>query len=65
LRIPAGSQSGRHLRLKGRGLPGNPRGDEYVLLEIAVPPAHTPEEKEEFRRMAKVFSFDPRAKLGG
>jgi curved DNA-binding protein len=64
LRIPAGSQSGRHLRLKGRGLPGNPPGDEYVLIEIVVPPAHTPEEKEEFRRMAKVFPFDPRAKLG-
>jgi curved DNA-binding protein len=64
LRIPAASQGGRHLRLKGRGLPGNPPGDEYVLLEIVVPPAHTPEEKEEFRRMAKVFSFDPRAKLG-
>jgi curved DNA-binding protein len=64
LRIPAGSQSGRHLRLKGRGLPGSPAGDEYVLIEIVVPPAHTEEEKEEFRRMAKVFSFNPRAKLG-
>jgi curved DNA-binding protein len=64
LRIPAGSQSGRHLRLKGRGLPGNPAGDEYVLLEIVVPPAHTEAEKEAFRRMAKAFSFDPRAKLG-
>jgi curved DNA-binding protein len=65
LRIPPGSQSGRHLRLKGRGLPGNPSGDEYVLIEIVVPAAHTEEEKEEFRRMAKAFSFDPRANLGG
>jgi curved DNA-binding protein len=64
LKIPPGSQSGRHLRLKGRGLPGNPPGDEYVLVEIVVPPAHTAAEKEEFRRMAKVFSFNPRAKLG-
>ena len=30
MRIPAGSQSGQKLRLRGRGLPGNPAGDQFV-----------------------------------
>jgi molecular chaperone DnaJ len=44
LKIPAGSQSGRKLRLRGRGLPalragatGAPRGDLYVVLMIVLP----------------------------
>jgi DnaJ-class molecular chaperone len=38
--VPAGSSSGRKLRLKGRGVPqpgGGARGDQYVVLQIAVP----------------------------
>src|SRR5256885_844918 len=45
LKIPPGSQSGRRLRLRGRGLPalragatGAPRGDLYVVLQIVLPP---------------------------
>ncbi len=41
MKVPAGSTSGRKLRLKGRGLPGSPAGDFYVELQIAVPPAGT------------------------
>jgi curved DNA-binding protein len=63
LKIPPGSQSGRKLRLKGRGLPGSPPGDEYVVVEIVVPPADTETEREAYRRMAETFSFDPRARL--
>ena len=33
MRIPAGAQSGQKLRLRGRGLPGNPPGDQFVQLE--------------------------------
>jgi curved DNA-binding protein len=63
LTIPPGSQSGRKLRLKGRGLPGHPAGDEYVVLEVVVPPADTETAREAYRRMAETFSFDPRANL--
>ncbi|MGQ9658511.1 MAG: DnaJ C-terminal domain-containing protein [Thermochromatium sp.] len=64
LKIPPGSQSGRKLRLKGRGLPGNPPGDEIVQLEIVIPPATTEAAREFYRRMAEQLPFDPRAQLG-
>ncbi|MCK7576051.1 MAG: DnaJ domain-containing protein [Chromatiales bacterium] len=64
LKIPPGSQSGRKLRLKGRGLPGTPPGDEIVQLEIVIPPAETEAARELYRRMAEQLAFDPRAHLG-
>lgn len=64
VKIPAGSQGGQRLRLKGKGLPGSPAGDAYVTLEIVVPPADTEEAKREYQRMAEVLAFDPRAGLG-
>jgi len=38
--VPPGSSSGRKLRLKGRGVPTprtQSRGDQYVVLQVAVP----------------------------
>ncbi len=64
LKIPAGSQSGQKLRLKGRGLPGAPSGDEIVLLEIVTPPADSDAAREVYRRMAEQLKFNPRAQLG-
>ncbi len=65
LKIPAGSQSGQRLRLKGRGLPGKPAGDAFVQLEIRNPPADSAEAQAAFEAMAEHFtSFNPRATLG-
>ena len=61
LKIPRGSRAGRTLRLKGRGLPGRPAGDQYVVLEIVTPPADTPEAESLYRMMAESMDFDPRA----
>jgi curved DNA-binding protein len=61
LRIPAGSQSGRKLRLKGRGLPGSEPGDQIVVLEIRVPVPETHEEKAAYAEFKDAFpGFDPR-----
>lgn len=61
LRIPAGSQSGRKLRLKGRGMPGAHPGDQMVELSIRVPTAQTEEQKAAFTQLQKLFKdFDPR-----
>lgn len=64
LKIPEGSVSGRKMRLKGRGIPGNPPGDCYVILSIALPPADTETAKALYREMAQKMNFNPRVKLG-
>ncbi|MDE0457227.1 MAG: DnaJ domain-containing protein [Chromatiales bacterium] len=60
LKIPPGSRAGRSLRLKGRGLPGRPNGDQYVTLEVVAPPADSPEAESLYRKMAETMPFDPR-----
>jgi len=45
LKVPPGSQSGRKLRLRGRGLPhlgGAGRGDFHVVLQVVLPPPSEP-----------------------
>jgi len=64
LKIPAGSANGRKLRLKGRGIPGTPAGDLYVVLSIALPQAEDEAAKAAYREMARVLNFNPRAHLG-
>ncbi len=69
LTIPAGSAAGRQLRLKGKGIPGNPPGNLYAVLTIALPPAVSTSDKEAYQAMAKVFAadlaFQPRAHMKG
>ena len=61
--VPAGSGSGRRLRLKGRGIPSaHASGDLYLLLEVAVPGAITPEQKAAWQALDKAYpGFDPRS----
>jgi curved DNA-binding protein len=64
LRIPAGSQSGSRLRLRGRGIPGKPApGDQYVVLKVVLPPASTAEARALYEQMKRQLAFDPRADL--
>ena len=65
MRIPPNSQSGQKMRLRGRGLPGQTPGDQYIQLKIVVPPADTPEAKAVFEEMKQKLDFNPRADLGG
>lgn len=64
LKIPAGSNSGSKLRLKGRGIPGNPAGDIYVTLSVVAPPANTEPAKQVYQDMAIKLAFNPRAEMG-
>lgn len=65
MQVPAGAQSGQKLRLRGRGLPGSPPGDEYVQLKVVLPPANSPAARALYEDMrAKLGSFDPRADMG-
>jgi curved DNA-binding protein len=64
LKIPPGSQSGSRLRLRGRGLPGDPPGDQIVTLRIETPPADTPDRRALYEQMREQMPFSPRARLG-
>jgi curved DNA-binding protein len=63
LTVPAGTSSGRTLRLRGQGLPhpGGAPGDLFVHAMIMVPPRLTARERELFDELARVSTFDPRA----
>ena len=63
LRIPKASQSGSQLRLKGKGLPGNPPGDQHVILKIVTPQAKTAEQEALYRQLAESMPMNPRADL--
>ena len=64
LKIPAGSQGGQTLRLKKRGMPGTPHGDQYVLLKIVIPQPTTDAAREVYQLMEKEMPFNPREKMG-
>jgi curved DNA-binding protein len=64
VKVPAGSQTGRKLRLKGRGIPGDPPGDLYVVLEVVLPPADTDKAHQIYETMARELAFNPRQKTG-
>lgn len=64
LTIPKGANAGQKLRLQGRGLPGKPPGDQYVVLQIVVPKITTDAERELIEQMRDQFTFDPREQAG-
>ncbi len=65
LKIPPASQTGKKLRLKGRGLSSaKATGDQYVTLAIMVPKPVTEKDKELYKSMKSSMSFNPRSHLG-
>jgi len=64
LTVPPGAQSGQKLRLRGRGIPGSPAGDQLLVIKLVTPPAQTALAKEAYERMKREFDFNPRAEWG-
>jgi curved DNA-binding protein len=65
LKIPRGSQTDRQLRLKGRGLPGSPAGDQFVVLKIVTPEPRGAADEALYRQMATTFAVNPRQAMEG
>ncbi|MCK5768976.1 DnaJ C-terminal domain-containing protein [Algiphilus sp.] len=55
LSVPAGSQSGRKLRLRGRGLPGNPPGDAYAELAVHAPEPQSDAQRQAYEALRDAF----------
>ncbi len=62
IKIPAGTQNGQKLRLRGRGLPqaGGSRGDLIVVTHIEVPNQVAESERKLWEQLAKQSHFNPR-----
>jgi curved DNA-binding protein len=61
VRIPEGAQSGQQLRVRGKGIPGNPPGDLLLELLVVLPPADSPPARQMYEDMARHFAFNPRS----
>jgi curved DNA-binding protein len=61
VKIPAGTQNGKILRIKGKGMPvydtKNSFGDLQVQVNISVPEKLTPKQKELFEQLRKSFNY--------
>ena len=60
LKLPKGSQTDQQLRLRGRGLPGDPPGDQFVVLKIMAPPPSTPAGETLYRQLKEAVPNNPR-----
>lgn len=63
LKIPKNARGEQKLRLRGRGLPGKPAGDQLVTLKVVVPPPPDAAAEALYRQMATAMPLNPRAHL--
>ncbi|MCH9054865.1 DnaJ C-terminal domain-containing protein [Parathermosynechococcus lividus] len=63
--IPAGVRNGQRLRLAGKGYPrpDGDRGDQLVEIIITLPPQLSDAERELYRQLHAIESYNPRAHL--
>jgi len=68
IKVPAGTQPGQVMRLKGNGAPrlGNPdqRGDHYVTMNIDIPKSISKEEKELIEKLKELQEDKVKTKGG-
>jgi curved DNA-binding protein len=62
IKIPAGTQNGQRLRVRGRGLPqrDGTRGDLLVAVRVEVPTAVNEKERALWEQLARESQFKPR-----
>lgn len=66
VKVPAGSQAGRLLRLRGKGMPhlkGDGHGDLFAKLLIVVPKELSQRERELMKELSEIRGENPRAHL--
>lgn len=64
LKIPPASQSGKKMRLAGRGINTlATKGDMYITLQVQTPPANTEQQQAFYTQMEALFNWSPRQHL--
>lgn len=64
LSVPPGTVAGRKLRVRGKGIPGDPSGDLYAVITTIAPPVHTVVAQKAYRALKAAFDFSPRTSGG-
>jgi DnaJ-class molecular chaperone len=67
MKIPAGSNSGSTLRLKGKGIKARDSdeiGDQYVKLKVMLPERPDQELRDFIENWSRSHDYDPRRKAG-
>jgi len=64
VKIPAGSKTGRKLRLKNRGIPSKNPGDMYLNLTVVQPKITNDNQKKAYENFKNAFDFNPRKEMG-
>ena len=68
LKIPSGTQPGKVLRMRGKGVPhlrGNGRGDQLVMVNVNVPKSLTSEQRQIFEDLAASLGSEVRPQERG
>lgn len=68
LKIPAGSQPGKVIRVRNKGVPflrGNGRGDQLVVLNVEIPKHLNVEQRQLFEQLAKSLGSEVRPQERG
>ena len=63
MKIPEGTQGGQKFRISGKGFPspkGGKKGDFYAVIKIFVPKGLTDSEKDEIKRLERLYKDNPR-----
>lgn len=66
MKIPEGTQGGQKFRISGKGFPSpkrSSRGDMYVIAKIVVPKGLSAVDKEEIKRLEKLYRENPRESM--
>lgn len=68
LRIPPGTQSGKVIRLRGKGVPRlqrNGRGDELVIISVEIPRSLNSEQRKLFMELAETMGNEAKPQERG
>jgi curved DNA-binding protein len=67
IKVPAGTQTGQRLRVRGRGLPkrGGGRGDLFVRMSVQTPTQVSEKERALWEQLARESKFNPRGRSAG
>ena len=63
LTLPAGSNTGKQMRLKGKGIPAKAPGDFFVRLKVMTPPAENEASKKAYEDLKAATDYNPRKHL--